>query len=263
MRAALIITVLLGGLCAPAPAQTIWSRPYEPNQMAVEVFVPELPNDEASFPSGATFLTATRSFTDNVELAVEVPMARYTSDGTSASAVGNPYVGLGLSSTRLPLLVELGARIPAVPTNAAQTVGQRTDLGRSAAFRDETISLSGLLNGRVALGRHISLRLRTGLTYTSAQTDSTDGAHYWTVPYSAQIWREGNRFVTGFSVVGRPASNTAPNHHDALHRAVLSVMLDGDQLQPGLVLGTGLAPLFTDGRVVLVGGLTLSFSYDR
>lgn len=225
--------------------------------------MPELPNEDLSFPSGATFLTATRSFTDNVEGAVELPLARYTNDGSSASAVGNPYVGLGLSSTRLPLLVEFGARIPAVPTNAARTVGKRADLGRSAAFRDETLSLSGLLNGRVPLGRYTSLRLRAGLTYTSVQTDSTSAENYWTIPYSAQIWREGNRFLTGFSVVGRPASTAAPEEHEALHRAVLSIMLDGDQLQPGLMLGTGLNSLFTDGRVVLVGGITLSISYSR
>ncbi|MFB6278079.1 MAG: hypothetical protein ABEK75_01090, partial [Salinibacter sp.] len=47
------------------------------------------------------------------------------------------------------------------------------------------------------------------------------------------------------------------------HRAVVSLMLNTSPVQPGLLLGTGLDPLFEDGQIVFVGGLTLSFSQGR
>ena len=263
MRVPFLIAILLGTLCTPAAGQTVFSRPYEPNQIALEALVPEFPNDDPSFPTGATFLTATRSLSKQVELAVELPLARYARGNTSTSAVGNPYVGLGLSSTERPFLIELGVRIPAVPTNEAAPVGQRADAGRTAAFRDETVSFSGLLNGRFSLGRYSSLRLRAGVTYTSIKTDTSGTTSHWEVPYSAQIWWDGDPLLTSLSIVGRPSFKDAPDNSTALHRAVLSVMLNGKRVQPGLMLGTGLNPLFTDGEFVLIGGVTLSISYDR
>ena len=52
MRVALLIAACLAALCPPASGQTVFSRPYEPNQIALEAFVPELPNDDASGRSG-------------------------------------------------------------------------------------------------------------------------------------------------------------------------------------------------------------------
>jgi len=259
----LLLLLVASGLSAPTHAQTIWSRPYQPNQIVLETIVPEIPGADASIASGAAFLTATRSLNENVELAAEVPFARYATDATSATAVGNPYVGIGLSSTSRPLLLELGVRIPAVPTNAARRAGSRADLGRTAAFRDEAISTSALLNGRVPLGRHASLRLRSGLTFASADQPGADGRErHWRLPYSAQLWWSGQRFMSGLSVEGRPLLNgSVPDQ--TTHHAVLSLMFDGARVQPGLLAGTGLDPLFEDGRFVVVAGLTLSVSYGQ
>lgn len=266
MRSILLFAALLTGTVAvPAQAQTIWSRPYEPNQIAVEVLVPDLPTDDASGRSGATFLTATRSLNENIELAAELPAARYAATNTTATTVGNPYVGVGLSSTRIPLLVELGVRIPAAPNPPARTAGRHADAGRTAAFRDESISVSGLLNGRLSLNRYTTLRLRTGLTYGSPAADSTaDTTGKWRLPYSVQLWRDGERFMTGLSIAGRPSlSPSAPGPDRSTHHAMVSLMLNGTRVQPGVLLGTDLTPLFTEARVALIGGVTLSISYDR
>lgn len=260
-----LLVFLLGGLLAPAQAQTIWSRPYEPNQIALEAVVPELPNDDASGRSGATFLTVTRSLSETVELVAELPLARYATGSTSTSAVGNPYVGLGLSSTSTPVLLELGARIPAAPSNPALVAGRHADLGRTAAFRDEAFSGSALLNTRLVVGRRTTLRLRAGLTYASVHVDSTGGNESnWRLPYSAQLWREGEQFMTGISLVGRPnLSNSAPDVGRSTHHAVFSFMVDWSRVQPGLLVGAGLDPLVNDGELEFVGGVTLSISYLR
>jgi hypothetical protein len=263
MRTLLLLAVLFGGLYVPAQAQTIWSRPYEPNQIVLETLVPELPNDDASALSGATFLTITRSYNKNLELVAELPVARYATDTTSTTAVGNPYVGVGFASTSRPILFELGVRIPAVPSNRARRAGQRADLGRTAAFRDEAFATTAFLNGRFSVGRRTSLRLRGGLTYASAEADSADGTeNRWRLPYSAQLWRDGRQFMIGLSIVGRPAIS-GPDGARSTHRAVFSLMLDWDRVQPGLLVGTGLDPLLNDSEFVLVGGLTLSISYAQ
>ena len=261
----LLLAVLLGSVLAPVQAQTIWSRPYEPNQIALEASVPELPNDDASGRSGATFLTVTRSLSENIELMAELPVARYAADDSSTAAVGNPYVGVGLSSTSAPVLLELGARIPAVPSNQALVAGRHADPGRTAAFRDEAFSGSALLNGRFEVGRRTTLRLRVGLTYASVPVDTTNSNEDdWRLPYSAQLWRDGEQWMTGLSIVGRPAlADSAPDVGRSTHRAVLSLMLDGDRVQPGLLVGAGLDPLVNDGELVPVGGVTLSISYGR
>lgn len=259
-----LLGLLLGSLCVPASAQTIWSRPYEPNQITLEALAAEDPSGASSFPTGAAFLTATRSLSSSVELAVELPVAHAQLNETASSAIGNPYVGLGLSSTRRPLLLELGVRLPAAPTTAAASAGQRADLGRTAAFRDEAVALSGLLNTRVALGRATSLRLRAGAAYGSLHADSTAGdTNAWQALYGAQLWRSGAGLITGLSVVGRPALTDAAETADSAHHAALSLMLDRRRWRPGLLLGIGLDPLVTGGDVTLVGGLTLSISYDR
>lgn len=262
MRTLLLLASLLGVVCANAQAQTIWSRPYEPNQIALEAFVPELPDENTSGLSGATFLTATHSLNENVELAAELPMARYAGANASTTGIGNPYVGVGLSSTRTPILLEIGARIPAVPSNRTRTAGRHADPGRTAAFRDEAFSVSALLNGRLSLGRQTTLRLRSGLTYAPT-ADSTD-ERSWRIPYSAQIWWDREQFMTGLSVVGRPVIGESPfSEGQSTHRAVLSFMLDGARLKPGLLVGTGLDSLFNEGHIMVLGGATLSISYNR
>jgi hypothetical protein len=258
----LLLLVLLSG---PADAQTIWSRPYEPNQLAVEVLVPDAP-DEATVLSGATFFTGTFSLNDNIEVSAELPVARYgaaTNGTVSATAIGNPYLGFGFSSTTIPLLFQIGARFPAAPANAAASIGQISDAGRTAAFGPDEFVLSGLLNGRLSIGRQSSLRLRTGLGYASRarpETTSESRARDWRLYYDAQLWREGERLITGLSVTGR-ATLTSPG--TTQHHAALSVMGNWDRVQPGVVTGTSLNTLAQDGEFAPFVGLTLSVSYLR
>jgi hypothetical protein len=260
---ALLFALLLGLLAVPADAQTIWSRPYQANQLAVEAIVPDTP-DDASALTGATFLTGTLSLNDNLEVAAELPMARYgaTADGVSSTtAVGNPYVGLGFSSTTIPVLVQIGARIPVAPTNAAARIGTAADLGRLSAFRPEEFVLSGLLNGRRDIGRNTTLRVRTGLGYASFERPTPqDRKREWRAYYDAQIWREGDRFITGVSITGR-ATLTKPRRTQ--HHAVLSLMGNWRRVQPGLMVGTALNDLVQDGTLTPVAGITLSVTYLR
>jgi hypothetical protein len=251
--------LFLGLLALPADGQTIWSRPYEPNQLAVEVIAPEAP-DEATVLSGATFVTGTVSLNDNVSLAAELPFARYGTNAAGASsttALGNPYLGVGFSSTTLPFLLEIGTRLPLAPSNAAARLGQSADIGRTSAFRREEFGLSTLLNGRLSTGRNSTLRLRTGLGYAS-RTRSGNTDRDWRLLYEAQLWREGERLITGLSMAGRAALSPP---RQTQHHAVISVMGNWRRVQPGLIAGTSVNDLVQDGDFAPFVGLTLSVTY--
>lgn len=265
MRPLLAAALLVGLFVPTAHAQTLWSRPYSPNQFAVEVLVPDTPA-EASWASGATFVTGTASLSDNIELATELPVARFGASGDSLSsttALGNPYVGLGFSSTTFPVLLEIGARLPVASSSRAGRIGSAADMGRLAAFREDEFSLSLLANGRIAVGRKTSVRFRAGGTYASfpASTSPSDSnTTAWRLQYDAQLWHEGKRTITGLTFTGR-ATVSAPRRTQ--HHVALSLMGNWPRIQPGLVVGTSVNDLLQDGAFSPFAGLTLSISYGR
>ena len=264
MRALFFLVVFVLPVGA-SHGQTIFSRPYETNQLTVETLAPDTPQD-AQFPSGALFVTGTLSLSDNIEIAGELPVARYTpSNGprSTTTAIGNPYLGLGFSSTSVPVFFQLGARLPTAPQNRATAIGRQADVGRLQAFRHEEFVFSGLLNGRLSLGRSTSLRLRYGLAYASypAPAGASDRRDRdWRTQYEAQIWHEGDRLISGLSLTGR-ATLTHPG--GTQHHATLSVMGNWNRVQPGVIAGTSLNDLVRQGDVSPFVGITLSIAYLR
>lgn len=255
----LVPILLLGLLSVPADAQTLFSRPYEPNQLAVETIVPNA--DDASGGTGALFITGTASLSENIEVAAELPIARSAANGGSSSTVGNPYLGVGLSSTNVPVLLELGARFPTASDNRAAATGRAANFGRTPAFGRDEFVLSALLNGRRELSRWSTLRLRTGLSYASRESPSSgDRSRDWLFQYEGQLWREGDRVITGFTFTGK-ALLTSPGTSD--HDVALSVMGNWNRIQPGILIGTELDPLFDRTELVPYAGLTLSVSVGR
>jgi hypothetical protein len=274
MRRLLLLTAVLWLTPLAVTAQSLWPRPYQPNQIAVEAISPDLP-DEATALSGAAFLSATYSLNGNVELGGTVPVARYATSNTSGSALGNPYVGVGLNGTRYPILLEIGVRIPASSDTQALAAGQAADIGRTAAFVHDAFSVSTLLNGRFEVGRRTSLRLRSGLGYATTSpggTQQTNGQassagareRDWRFYYNAQLWQEGDRFITGFTLTGRATlTDPGPYGTRSRHHAALSIMPDWRRVQPGLIAGTALDPLLSSSDVQFFVGLTVSISYLR
>lgn len=260
---AVLIALLLSIICLPASGQTLWSRPYQPNQIAVETIVPDV--EGTSFFSGATFITGTASLSENIELQAELPVARVqpSGNGPSTTTLGNPYVGLGVSSTSLPVLLEVGARIPAASSNRAAGLGAATDIGRTSAFLPDEFGFSALLNGRYELGRQSTIRLRTGFAYGSRPSPTTGSdarLTRWQMHYEAQLWRESNPLLTGLSLMGRHRLDSPGTSE---HLISLSIMADWPRIQPGLFAGTSLNDLFQNGTFSPLVGLTLSVSYGR
>ncbi len=268
-RALLLLIGLAAAAAVPAPsaAQTVWTRPYQSNQISLEVIGPQFEDDALDPTSGAAYLSVTHSLTDNIELVAELPAARLDSAGTSDTVLGNPYLGVGLSGTRTPFLIELGIRFPVLEDpGAAAFAGSFTDVARTRAFQFDETLVSGLANWRVPLGRASTVRLRGGAVYAEFP-NRVDGRRRVEqdvrLKYNAQLWYEGDRTILGLTLAGE-GTLTAPGGYGSKSRHWIAgtIIGDFDFVRPGLLIGASLDEVVRDD-VPLFIGLTLSTSYGR
>lgn len=259
------VAVAFGFLVPVATGQTVWSRPYEANQIAVEAIVPAPFDADRSVLSGGAFLTGTYSLTDQLHVGAELPVARADPSGSpSSTALGNPYVGIALSGTSRPVLLEIGARLPVASSASALRSGGAADVGRTRAFVPNEVSGSALLSGRLQLGTASTLRLRAGGSYGSfspSDTTSRRSEQDWRLDYSLQYWREGDAVIFGLSVVGHELLTNPGRYSQQRQHAILaSIMAAGSRAHPGLMAGVSAEDF--DNPAALVG-LTLSIPYAR
>lgn len=219
--------------------------------------------------TGAGVLGGSYLVSDRTTLVAEVPVAQYRAEigdddpaSIEETALGNPYLGLGVSSTRVPLLAELGIRLPLAPdSNAATFAGVASDLDRSEAFAPQLFAAQVLLNTRWELSRETSVRLRGGPLLTTPTQDA-DGTTELFVRYSLQGWHEGDRYVLGIGLTGR-AHVTESDLRLAdrtVHQLGATLIFNFSRIQPGLLLRTPLNGPGSDA-VGLVLGFTLSASF--
>jgi hypothetical protein len=266
LAAAVSLALLLP--LSSASAQTVWPPPYRPNQISVEGVAPVFSDESVAFPSGGGYLTLTRSITENVELVGELPAARYAADTDSGSVsqttLGNPYLGLGLTSRDVPLLVEVGVRLPVASGNAAALAGRLSDAGRTQAFLPETELLSGFANTRLEFGDDSSLRLRAGLSLSAFSTFFATGStkeREANAHYQGQYWSEGDRFITGLGFVGRTRIfGKDPYGSRSQHHVVASFIANTPGVRPGVFIGIPVEESTRDVAPVFFG-VTLSTSY--
>lgn len=260
------------GASSPSTAQSLWTKPYTPNQVTLELLQPALdvaPNEELSFLTGAAVLGGSFLLNDRTTLVAELPFAHYRAEigaddptTVTESAIGNPYVGLGVSSTRVPLLIELGVRLPLVTdSNTATWAGAASDLDHSEAFAPHQLAAQALLNTRWELSRTTSVRLRGGPLLTVPTQDDGASTELF-ARYSAQGWYEGDRYVLGLGLTGRAliTEGDLGFADRTTHQLGATLIFNFSRIQPGLLLR---APLNGPGSddVDLVVGVTLSTSF--
>jgi len=260
-----LCAVLGAALASPAAAQTVWTRPYQNNQLSVEVVTPAFKDDAIEWTSGAAYLSGTYSLNENVELIGELPVARIDSGGVTESVIGNPYVGVGLSGTRTPFLLELGARLPLLEDpGPAAVAGSFTEVARTRAFQPEETVLSALANWRFEIDRATSLRVRAGGVYAEFP-NVVDGRQRTErdvrLAYNAQLWYEGNRTILGLTFAGKGTLTTPGSYgQKSRHWFAGTVIGNFSTVRPGLLVGVS-----TDAEVrdvaALFFGLTLSTTY--
>lgn len=251
-------------------AQSLWTTPYVPNQVSLELLQPALdtaPDEELSFLTGAAVLSGSYLLNDRTTLTAAWPVAHYRAEvgddptTVSETASGNPYLGVGLSSTRVPLLAELGVRLPLAPDrNMALVAGTAADLDHSEAFAPHRLSAQFLLNTRWELSRRsTSLRLRGGPLVT-IPTQDTAGTTELFGRYSVQGWYEGKRYVLGLGLTGRALITESGSFNDrTTHQIGGTLIFNFPYVQPGILVRAPLNGPESDA-VNLVVGITLSAS---
>lgn len=263
-RAGLLLCVLLlMSLCAEtAMAQTQFTRPYLPSVVSVEVVRPAFEDETLSADTGAMFVTGSYTLNENVEIVAELPVARAGGEGLqTTTSLGNPLLGFAFSSTRMPILVELGGRLPVAQDNVATRLGQTADYGRGSAFLQDERQVYLLGNTRYQFSQKVSIRVRGGLVYSVFENE-VDGVQRTEkdlrLRYSAQAWREGNWLVLGLTFNGR-GTTTAPGGYGSksTHHVATTAILDIGKIAPGVTVGVPL-----DGSARDVAPFLLGFSVD-
>lgn len=266
LRPFVLSAVLALAIVPASVAQSLWSTPYVPNQVALEVLQPGLsggPDEDVDLLTGAATLWGSRLLNDRTTLVAGVPMARYAADtpagAVSEQLIGNPYVGLGVSSTRVPLLVELGARLPlAPPQPAAARAGAVADLAHREAFAPDLLSAQLILNARWDWTRSAGLRLRGGPLGTLSTPDDARTTELY-LRYGVQGWYEGERLIVGLGITGRAlATERGGAFSDrTIHQATGTLIVNGPRVQPGVLFRTPINGPDSDATDLVVG-LTLS-----
>lgn len=282
----LAVLIALGSLAPPAGAQSIWVKPYQPVQFSVEAiqpnfgdfYVPPSASSEISLAdadpgtdvdtgplTSAVFVSGTYAYSPGIALSAELPIAHYSAEvgerSTSETAIGNPYIGVGLSSTSFPLLLELGVRLPlASGDNPALEASSFADFSRGEAFAPDMLSFEALFNARIQLSDRINTRLRAGPVFQSDQ--GSGGTNEFLTRYSAQLWFEGNRLTFGAGASGRAFLTESGSFEEVTdHHVAGTLLVHIGPLSPGILFAT---PLGGDLRDVadFFFGVSLSLSFE-
>lgn len=268
-RFALLLLLSLA-VAPPGVGQSLWSTPYAPNQIALEVLQPGLdaaPDESISPLTSAHTFWGSYLVNDRATVVLGVPTAYYRSDRDNGPSlrevqVGNPYVGVGVSSTRVPLLVELGARLPLAPDPSAATLaGQTADLAHREAFDPHLLAAQLVVNTRWDWSRNAGMRLRGGPLLTRP-TQEAPGSTELYARYGLQIWYEGDRFIYGTGTTGRAllTERGGAFADRTIHQATGTLLFNLSHVQPGVLFRI---PINGPGseRVGFVVGLTLSATW--
>jgi hypothetical protein len=265
LLAALVACLLL---CpGAAAAQSLWVKPYEPNQVSVAFMRPVFtdPASEVAPASGTAFAGTSVSLTSYIELIGEMPLVWYGAGDPSPRLrlePGNPYLGVGIASEETPVFWELGARVPlAEGPPDALAFGRTADVSRGTAFSPQTVTIQAAGNYRLPFSRRAGLRLRGGLNLALRAEGSRVGTSEVIVPLSVQFWQEGEVFVFGVGATSQVYTARTSSFQDAVDAyATGTAMIHYERFQPGIVIGAPLTrPATTVADMLL--GVTLSYTF--
>ncbi|WP_022835409.1 hypothetical protein [Salisaeta longa] len=264
VRATYVLMILWMATAAHSAAQTIWTAPYVPSQVAVEWMQPLY--DDATGRSGqAVFVSAGYLINENIEVVAEVPVSvnAAVAGGAATSTVGNPYLGLRLAGVDWPFLVEVGGRLGLASFGGAAGLDPLASVGRTKAFVPEEYSGHLALNGRLQLGEKLTARLRAGLVYaehptapSGATTEQAVRSHY-----SVQFWREDEWVTIGLAGSARTVLTTQPGPN-TLFYATGTVIFNTPYVRPGLFLSSPINSTVRNTAPYVLG-LSLSTSLFR
>jgi hypothetical protein len=219
------LTIALLTLAPTAASQSFWLDTGRDASLALEVLKPSFdaemlgPETKVSFLTSATFLSARAPLSPRVRIAFDLPIAHYRFRASyqghafdeSDTAIGNPYLGLEHTARSVPLMTEIGVRLPLAPkTNGAVGVGALTDFDRLEAFMPEnaTISLAANYFHENADGLRFRARVGPSVALYTGRRVEYAGRHYpdaaeLFLNYAAKVWYRTPQAELGTGLSGR------------------------------------------------------------
>lgn len=141
---------LLSSIPRIAASQSLWDSPSETRSVAVEFRHVSLKQiDNLSTLSGAWYLRGKFGSSEKSWIVVELPIARYApANREGITAFGNLYFGIEKKIRSLPMLTEIGIRLPTAESDKidASLLGMAADPARIGAFAPDVITISTLVN---------------------------------------------------------------------------------------------------------------------
>lgn len=223
-RAPAIAFALLAVVAVPAAAQTIgpWDDPDRAGTIALDLQKPTFENEGFDFTTAMVFLTTRWTALHGVTLVAELPFAHAGVDNlfggpVSASAIGNPYVGIEAALGRTGGHAELGFR-PPIGNNTGDArdqlivalAGLVADYDRLEAFLNDVWSVRARLSYRWRSAAGLTVGGTAGPTLLIGGEDSplneanligegTDTA----LDYRLDVAYNASRFSVGTAFTGR------------------------------------------------------------
>jgi hypothetical protein len=249
----LAITIAAMSLAPLVPArlfaQSIWLDRQHDKTIAVEVLIPNFPDDNTESSAWATFLSLRAPLSKNVNFVGELPIAHSSFEfrflgsriSESETAVGNPYLGLEIKGEDSPIFAEVGLRVPIAPEDNVGTFGGLiSDMDRVEAFMPKMLPVTVMLNLRQKTWGGVVFRLRGGpslLINTGADQGGFDDTETF-LGYSAQVGYESEpvSVIGGFTGRATLSEEDADYGERSVHQLGFAASFGLDNVRPGVHL---------------------------
>jgi hypothetical protein len=254
-------------------AQSIWQDFTTWEGITIEVLKSNYEEEDYSFLTSVSFLSARFPVTRNIVFSGELPFSYVNWDipqGPDLGAeqtFGNPYIGLEFHLPRTPLFLELGARVPMTADidgkNGEATIngGLTCFAERAEAFATDAVPVTGFLNYILSSRTGFSLRLRGGSAFWFASGDREESETF--ILYSAQAFYETGilRFAGGISGRYLVTVEDLDFGERSFHQLTFGVDILLGMFRPGVYIRIPLDEDFKD-LISSIFGLSLGIDFD-
>lgn len=229
-------------LCSGAAAQVVapWGHPPEARTVALDVVRPQFDGLDLSFPSPMLYGTVRWPVSGALSFVGELPLALFSTQGASATVLGNFYVGIEqVPAGGSGFVAAVGARLPIASESGdfggfGQTFAALGDFDRLEAWGEDTWALTGRVGRRWG-------------TSGSLQTGFSVGATYWApdrlenellADYRAHAAYRAEKVSVGVEFTGRAivTESDLSLGERTIHQLTLGIGLDLGRLWPSASL---------------------------
>ncbi len=196
------ISFASAGLLAQAPAP--WGPRNADRALTIDAVRPSFDGLDLSFPSPMLYGGVRWPVSPTVGLVAEFPLALFATQGSSATLIGNPYVGIDYVAGPRGLVAQLGGRLPAATEGGdfggiAQAIAGLADYDRFEAWIEDLWAASGRVGWRARPERGLGGGFTIGATLLSPKNADKEVL----ADYRADIGYNDERFAVGAEFTGR------------------------------------------------------------